>query len=284
MIRRSSRMTSRQAGSTRRTEERVAKRIQETNRQQHGTTSIVVTHDVAGLVSYVDRVLLIDPASRRVEEVACDHAVAPLIMIEQHSTCADADFARPRAGAVAKRFLAATTSSVEALVIALGHLVPRWRSPRWGMRFFLGYLRLFAGPSALVYFGLSGFVIGFVATYFTLHFLPYREFTEGLILDDLIGALGFGLYRILAPLIIAILMAARGGGGSCRRRGGACRESPDGGDERSLGCAAALPAHRCRVGGLDRDPDHRDRRVPDGARGQRLLICNAPGERFRALL
>ncbi len=191
--------------------ERVAKRIRETNRR-YGTTSIVVTHDVAGLVGYVDRVLLIDPATRRIEEVARDDAVARLSAIEPG--VAPPPAAAPlasRAVSATAAFFGSTTTSAGAALTALGHLVPRWRSPRWGMRFLVGFLRLFAGPSALLYFGLSGFVIGFVTTYFTLHFLPYREFTEGLILDDLVGALGFGLYRILVPLIIAILMAARGG-------------------------------------------------------------------------
>ena len=34
---------------------------------------------------------------------------------------------------------------------------------------------------------------------------------EGGILDDLVGGLGFGLHRILVPLIVTILLAARGG-------------------------------------------------------------------------
>jgi len=104
-----------------------------------------------------------------------------------------------------------TTRTVEGAALALLALIPRWRSLRWGLRFLGNYLKAVAGPGALLYFLLAGAVIGLVSTYFTFTFLPYRKFTESLILDDLTAAVGFGLHRILVPLIMTLLLAARAG-------------------------------------------------------------------------
>ena len=54
-------------------------------------------------------------------------------------------------------------------------------------------------------------IAGFVATYFTYKFLPRPELTEALILDDVLPALGFALYRIVVPVLVTILLAGRTG-------------------------------------------------------------------------
>jgi len=90
-------------------------------------------------------------------------------------------------------------------------LMPRWRSPAWGLRYLAHYLRLVAGPSAWVYIGLTGAIIGFVATYFTFRFFPFKAFTVPVLEEDLLKSLGFALYRILVPVLATILIAARCG-------------------------------------------------------------------------
>ena len=190
--------------------ERVADRILSTN-QDHGTTSLVVTHDISGLLRVVDRVLLINPVTWKLEEVSREEAAGRLYSLEAPPppvTPPLEGFRRISAGLAS--FLSGTTRALEGLFLSFIHLVPRWKSVGWGFRFLGEYLRLLAGPTALTYFLLAGFVVGFVTTYFTFRFLPYRSYTEPLILDDLIGAIGFGLHRILVPLIVTILLAARG--------------------------------------------------------------------------
>ena len=86
-----------------------------------------------------------------------------------------------------------------------------WRSPKWGLRFCGHYLRLVAGPSAWLYIAVSGMIIGFVSTYFIFRFLPYVQYTEPLIIENLLHAIGFSLYRILVPVLTIILVAARSG-------------------------------------------------------------------------
>ena len=160
---------------------------------------------------WVDRVLLIDPITGSIDEASPEQALDRIRALQVPSFQArPSRTLRQQGRARLARFLRGTTLAMEGLVSALVHLVPRWKSVPWGLRFLGGYFRLVAGPAALIYFTLSGFVVGFVATYFLFRFLPYRMYTEPLILDDLIGADGFGLYRILVPLIVTILLAARG--------------------------------------------------------------------------
>ena len=109
------------------------------------------------------------------------------------------------------RFLETTGRTMEGLARAALALLPRWPDVSWGLRFFRHFLMTVAGPGAMLYFLLAGAVIGLVSAYFTFTFLPKRGFTEPLILDDLIGGLGFGLHRILVPLIMTLLLAARAG-------------------------------------------------------------------------
>jgi ABC-type transporter Mla maintaining outer membrane lipid asymmetry permease subunit MlaE len=108
-------------------------------------------------------------------------------------------------------FLAGTTRAVERVLAAIVALLPVWRRPLWGLRFLLHYLRLVAGPSAWAYLAISGAIIGFVTTYFTFRFLPFANYTEPLLIEDLLTSMGFALYRILVPVLATILIAARCG-------------------------------------------------------------------------
>ncbi len=189
----------------------VAERIRETSRD-HGTTTLVVTHDLAGLLPIADRVLLLDPQARSLLEVPAGEAHGMLAgFVVPVARPAKAVGAVKRSGRTVLRFFEATGSVMEGVARAVCGLVPRWPSARWGLRFLGHYLKTVAGPGALLYFLLAGAVIGLVSAYFTFTFLPKREYTEALILDDLIGGLGFGLHRILVPLIMTLLLAARAG-------------------------------------------------------------------------
>ncbi len=108
-------------------------------------------------------------------------------------------------------FLAGTTKAAEAALRLPFSLLPVWKSARWGGRYFLHYLRLVADPSAWLYIAISGLIIGFVGTYFTYKFLPYRGITEPILNENLLDSLGFALYRILVPVLATILLAARCG-------------------------------------------------------------------------
>jgi ABC-type transporter Mla maintaining outer membrane lipid asymmetry permease subunit MlaE len=58
---------------------------------------------------------------------------------------------------------------------------------------------------------IAGVIAGFVATYFTFKFLPKKQWSEQLVLDDVLPSLGFALYRVIVPVLATILIAGRTG-------------------------------------------------------------------------
>lgn len=108
-------------------------------------------------------------------------------------------------------FFAATADVAANVVLTPMALVPRWRSPYWGLRFLWHYLQLVAGPSAWAYLAVSGMIVGFINTHFVFQYLPFPQYTKPLLIEDLLIALGFVLYRIFVPVLATILVAARCG-------------------------------------------------------------------------
>ena len=105
-----------------------------------------------------------------------------------------------------------TTGQVLLIVARLPmDLLPIFPKLRWGLRFGAHCLRLVGGLSAWVYLFLAGMIAGFTTTYFTLRFLPFRLYTQPLLIEDLLASIGFALYRILVPVLATILIAARCG-------------------------------------------------------------------------
>ena len=107
-------------------------------------------------------------------------------------------------------FVGASRAAEEALVFP-ARLIPRWKSPSWGLRYLLHYWRLVADPSSWLYLAVAGAISGYVATYFVFRFLPFRSYTEPLIVENLLAALGFTTYRVFVPLLASLLIAARCG-------------------------------------------------------------------------
>ncbi|MEE9394179.1 MAG: ABC transporter permease [Planctomycetota bacterium] len=189
---------------------RVAERIRKTN-DEFQKTSLVVTHDLAALAGIANRILLLDPVAKSFREVPPDRVELTLDELR----CADIKEPNPpRAASVAARlenWMVASAQVLEAAFRTLWALLPRWPRMRWGLRYLLYYLRLTSLGSALVYVGISGFILGLIVTYFTFSFLPFKQYTEPLLIDRIISAIGFGLYRIMVPGMTAMLVAARSG-------------------------------------------------------------------------
>jgi ABC-type polar amino acid transport system ATPase subunit/ABC-type transporter Mla maintaining outer membrane lipid asymmetry permease subunit MlaE len=195
-------------------------RVIEATHVKHPCTSIVVTHDYESLSRIADAIYLIDPETCTLRSVARDEwdhlrellarsgsATDELLQVETSRLPAWI----MRTGRRLTGVLAETSRLLEACVDAVWRLVPIWRSPWWGFRFFLHYLRAVASPSAWLYIAISGAIIGFVSTYFTFRFLPSANYTKPLVIEDLLRSMGFALYRILVPILATILIAARCG-------------------------------------------------------------------------
>jgi ABC-type transporter Mla maintaining outer membrane lipid asymmetry ATPase subunit MlaF/ABC-type transporter Mla maintaining outer membrane lipid asymmetry permease subunit MlaE len=201
----------------------------------HRRTSIVVTHDYQTLLPIADDVLLLDSASKTLTRVPKDQwdtiaqRMQPVQQPASDSLLAESSppsTIGDRIAAIGKRMLGGIdhrmTATGAVVLRLIDHLVDRnahannrrglgMIRPWWISRFFGSFLRLVGGPSAMVYLAVAGMIVGFTATYFTFEFLPYRIYSKPLLIEDLLAAIGFALYRILVPVLATILIAARCG-------------------------------------------------------------------------
>ena len=194
---------------------KVANLIQQTQ-QAHRRTSVVVTHDYETLLPIADEVLLLDSQSKQLVSIPKeDWRLVPTrmqpVQLDDPPETSKPDSAGQRAMTLADRFVQATGAaalSALKLPIDLNPIVPR---PKWGFRFVWHYVKLIGGFSAWIYLLLAGLIAGFTTTYFTFRFLPFRMYTQPLLIDELLSSIGFALYRILVPVLATVLIAARCG-------------------------------------------------------------------------
>lgn len=189
----------------------VAERIQSTNRN-HGKTSVVVTHDLNSFAGVADRIILLDTLNRTFREISQENAQEAL----EDQARGESD--RTTVGPVRRQRFAGLLNSVvsvgkgvECAIEGVISLAIPWRRKRWGAAYLGWYLRLVAFGSALPYLALAGFILGLVTTWFTFSFFPYKSYTEPILIDRVVGATGFALYRVLVPGLVAVLVAARSG-------------------------------------------------------------------------
>lgn len=195
----------------------VADLIRETH-DKFSKTSVIVTHDYHSLMPIADRIYLLDPQLGKLVEVekkdweTIPAKLAPMatVSVQKHDEVETASWSE-KIRATCTDFFVGTTNISVAFLTGLLSLIPLWRNPVWGMRFFSHYARLVFGPTAFLYLMASGLISGFVTTYFTFQFLPYGNYTEPLLVEDLLTALGFAMYRIFVPVLSCVLIAARCG-------------------------------------------------------------------------
>ena len=192
---------------------RVSKLIQRTH-QAHHRTSIVVTHDYETLIPIADEVLLFDADNKTLQPIPPERwseipeRMKPLPIDRRVS---EPQSLGQLVQQEADQFLTTTGSALLAALRLPWDAFPWFPRGKWGVRFFAHFLRLVGGPSAWIYLILAGMIIGFTSTYFTFRFLPFRLYTQPLLIDELLATIGFALYRVLVPVLATILIAARCG-------------------------------------------------------------------------
>ncbi len=193
--------------------QKVAELILETHKA-HKRTSIVVTHDYETLMPIADEVLLLDSEKKQLVMVPKDQwsqiarRMKPVALEPPRIQTPTLTQFGLRTGG---EFLSATGLAVMDAAKLPWDMLPLFPRQRWGFRFFAHYFRLVGGLSAIFYLVLAGFITGFTITYFSFRFLPYRLYTQPLLIDELLASIGFALYRILVPVLATILIAARCG-------------------------------------------------------------------------
>ena len=186
-----------------------------TTQQQFQRTSIIVTHDFEALKVIADRIYVLDHLTRTLKKIPrkqwgqLRQAIGDPPRVDTDGT------ERPnklsQVTQTTSRFLSRTGQGIEEIICLPWSLIPVWASPRWGLRSTKYYLGLVAGPSACVYIIIAGIIIGFVVQDFIFRYLPFRQYTEPLLIENLLHATGFSLYRFLVPILCSILIAARSG-------------------------------------------------------------------------
>ncbi len=186
--------------------------------REHGKTSVIITHDYESLLAIADTVYLLNPIERRLQKVSeedwprLSEILQPMAMVAAQKSD---DLAGDGFGKLLKKkaisFFANTSRSIENMFLGLLSVIPIWKSPRWGMRYLVHFMRLVFGPTAWFYLMMAGIITGFVTTYYIFQFLPFAVYTEPLLVDDLLSATGFSLYRIFVPVLATVLIAARCG-------------------------------------------------------------------------
>lgn len=220
--------------------QRVAAWIRQ-SQQQFGQTSVIVTHDFENLLGIADHVYFFDVAEKKIIELPRDQWGTIAQRLEQSPILqkepAELGHLESLSGTLigngqspellSKRFrttginfLDATTWFVVEILRSLWYLIPMWKSGLWGWRFHRQSLGLVIGPANWFYMGIAGLIIGWIATHFTFRFLPFRNYTEPLIIENLLSAIGFATYRILVPIIGTILVAAHCGAAVTAELGG----------------------------------------------------------------
>ena len=198
------------------TGEQVAQLIRQTH-EAHQKTSVIVTHDYETLLPIANAVFLMDPVRKQLLPIErgqwgdLSEMLKPMSAASLRETEPMQWSWRRFALRQTREFLQTTTRALEAAWIGLVSLLPTWGNPKWGLRYLAHYLRLVVGPTAWFYLGIAGFIVGFVTTFFVFRYLPYATYTEPLLIDDLLAALGFSTYRIFVPVLATVLIAARCG-------------------------------------------------------------------------
>ena len=194
----------------------VATLIKDTH-DQHGKTSIIVTHDYHSLLPIADRIFLLDPNQKLLTETPreswdqLETLLQPMTTQVRSEEEVDSYPIARMVGGKLNQFFVSTSNSLLRMGTGIVSLIPLWKNPKWGLRFFWHFFLMVGGPAAFLYLIAAGFISGFVTTYFTFKFLPYTDYTEPLIIEDLLTALGFATYRIFMPVLGCVLIAARCG-------------------------------------------------------------------------
>jgi ABC-type polar amino acid transport system ATPase subunit/ABC-type transporter Mla maintaining outer membrane lipid asymmetry permease subunit MlaE len=189
-------------------------------------TSIVVTHDYTPFEGVATRVVFLDSKAKKLREVTIGELGAVMALAQVDALVSPvAAVAAPLAGAVraaaglggaalgaiATFFEETPTVLWRAIREAPGILAPIGARARWFVRSLRHYARICFFGSAIPYMVIAGIIAGFVATYFTYKFLPKKQWSEQLVLDDVLPSLGFALYRVVVPVLATILIAGRTG-------------------------------------------------------------------------
>jgi ABC-type lipoprotein export system ATPase subunit/ABC-type transporter Mla maintaining outer membrane lipid asymmetry permease subunit MlaE len=190
----------------------VADLIAETH-QRCAKTVMVVTHDFTPYLKHKPRIILLDATTGRLRGV--EEAELPAYFdtcdAEERVTSVGADAApMPRIPAWMK-WLEEPGLFVLTLLASIVAPFANWRRPRWRLRYLWHYMRMVVFGTTAIYVAIAGAMLGFVFISFSFSQLPYTEVTVPLLTEEFLAATGYSTFRVIVPLLIAVLMAGKCG-------------------------------------------------------------------------
>lgn len=188
----------------------VAELIADTHRQS-GKTVIVVTHDHAPFLPHRPRIVLVDVNTGQLRDVTVDQLRQSFETDPTPQSAVEGPPPSALRRPAWERFLEGPGQALLTLLLALPAACGGWRRPRWKLRYLWHYLRMVCLGSTAIYVALAGMMLGFVFTTFSFAQLPYSRVTVPLLTEEFLAATGYSTYRVVVPLMIAVLMAGKCG-------------------------------------------------------------------------
>ncbi len=176
-------------------------------------TTIVVTHDFAPFLKYQPRLILLDVATGKLRDVDEAELHAQLVDYDASSEAAPVT-PRDTALKAPPRWLAWLEAPGEVVLTLLQLVVTvfgGWRRPAWKLRYLWYYTRMIVVGTTAIYVAIAGIMLGFVLVSFSFAQLPYTEVTVPLLTEEFLAATGYSTFRVIIPLLIAVLVAGKCG-------------------------------------------------------------------------
>jgi len=161
--------------------------------QSTGKPAIIIAHHFHAFVEVADKIILLDPDAKALRTLKPDSTALERELEVFASSNNIPEI--PRLGMAKSGAPGASGFHI-----------------RWLVKYFRHYLWVLCfAPSMILYMSLGGMLVGFVSTWFTFKYLPFAEYLTPLLHDDTLAGIGFVQFRILVPLIVSLLLAARNG-------------------------------------------------------------------------
>jgi ABC-type lipoprotein export system ATPase subunit/ABC-type transporter Mla maintaining outer membrane lipid asymmetry permease subunit MlaE len=189
----------------------VADLIHETYRQFEKTV-VVVTHDFEPFLRFQPRLVLADPDRRALIDIDAQ-GLAEYFSKPVAPTAFESPAKSPEATWTGWIAPWVEWPGRALWTLGLSILAPwgGWRRPRWKLAYLWHYLRMTALGTTAIYVSIAGAMLGFVFITFSFSNLPYSNITLPLLTEEFLAATGYSMFRVVVPLLIAVLMAGKCG-------------------------------------------------------------------------